>query len=67
MLFRSGSGSGSGNKISLPVAGVIGALVTLAVVLGAEALILLAGGLRVVSKKRLGGGGVGEVREAAKV
>lgn len=62
-----GSGSGSGNKISLPVAGVIGALVTLAVVLGAEALILLAGGLRVVSKKRLGGGGVGEVREAAKV
>ncbi|OBT77822.1 hypothetical protein VF21_03253 [Pseudogymnoascus sp. 05NY08] len=59
------SGSGSG-PISLPVAGVIGALVTLAVVLGSIALVMVAGGLRVVSKKRLGGGGgvVGETREA---
>ncbi|OBT70063.1 hypothetical protein VE03_00441 [Pseudogymnoascus sp. 23342-1-I1] len=59
------SGSGSSGPISLPVAGVIGALVTLAVVLGAQALILLAGGLRVVSKKRLGAGAgvVGETRE----
>ena len=61
----SGSGSGSAGPISLPVAGVIGALVTLAVVLGAQALILVVGGLRVVSKKRIGGGGGvgGETRE----
>ncbi|KAL5345591.1 hypothetical protein ACLOAV_009345 [Pseudogymnoascus australis] len=59
-----GKTGGSGNAISLPVAGVIGALVTLAVVLGVQALVLLAGGLRVVSKKRLGAGGVGETREA---
>ncbi|KFY64361.1 hypothetical protein V496_03317 [Pseudogymnoascus sp. VKM F-4515 (FW-2607)] len=59
-----GKAGGSGNAISLPVAGVIGALVTLAVVLGVQALVLLAGGLRVVSKKRLGAGGVGETREA---
>lgn len=39
--------------MSLPVAGVIGALVTLAVVLGLQALIILAGGLKVVSKKKL--------------
>ena len=51
----SGSGSGSGG-VSRPVAGVIGAFVTLAVVLGVEALIMLAAGLRLVSKKRLGAG-----------
>ncbi|KFY73840.1 hypothetical protein V499_06096 [Pseudogymnoascus sp. VKM F-103] len=51
--------SGSGGPISLPVAGVIGALVTLAVVLGLQALVMVAGGLRVVSKKRLGGSGGG--------
>lgn len=45
------SSSGSGG-MSKAVAGVIGAMVTLAVVLGLEALILLIGGLRVVSKKR---------------
>jgi hypothetical protein len=44
-----------GNGMSLPVAGVIGAMVTLAVILGLEALILMLGGLRVVSKKALGG------------
>ena len=33
--------------------GVIGAMVTLAVVLGLEAAVLLLGGLRVVSKKQL--------------
>lgn len=35
------------------MAGVIGAMVTLGVILGVEALILLLGGLRLVSKKRL--------------
>ena len=45
-------GSSSGG-ISKAVAGVIGAMVTLAVILGAEGLILLATGLRLVSKKRL--------------
>ena len=43
---------GSGG-ISNPVAGVIGAMVTLAVVLGVEGLIMLIGGLRLASKKRL--------------
>ena len=47
--------SSSSGGISKAVAGVIGAMVTLAVILGAEALILLLAGLRVVSKKRLGG------------
>ena len=55
-----GSGAASassdgGNGISLPVAGVIGAMVTLAVILGVEALAMLLFGLRLVSKKRLGG------------
>ena len=43
----------SGNGLSPAVNGVIGAMVTLAVVLGLEALVLLAGGLKVVSKKTL--------------
>lgn len=47
------SSSGSGNGLSPAVNGVIGAMVTLAVILGLEALILVLGGLRVVSKKRL--------------
>lgn len=51
----SSSSSSSGGGMSKAVAGVIGAMVTLAVILGLEALILLAGGLRVVSKKRLNG------------
>lgn len=43
--------------MSLAVAGVIGAMVTLAVILGAEAALVLLGGLRLVSKKRLAAGG----------
>ncbi|KAL3423872.1 hypothetical protein PVAG01_05619 [Phlyctema vagabunda] len=39
--------------MSRVVAGVIGAMVTLAVILGLEALVMLLGGLRLVSKKRL--------------
>ncbi|KAL9614929.1 MAG: hypothetical protein Q9167_000571 [Letrouitia subvulpina] len=46
-------GSGGGGGVSKAVAGVIGAMVTLAVVLAVEAAILLLGGLRLVSKKRL--------------
>jgi hypothetical protein len=46
--------SGSGSHMSLAVAGVIGAMVTLAVVLGAEALIALLAGLRVVRKGSVG-------------
>jgi hypothetical protein len=44
--------SGKGG-MSLAVAGVIGAMVTLVVILGSQALIVLVGGLRLVSKKRL--------------
>lgn len=45
----------SSDGLSKPVAGVIGAMVTLAVVLGVEGLIMLVGGLRLASKKRLAG------------
>ncbi|KAF1981284.1 phosphoglycerate mutase-like protein [Aulographum hederae CBS 113979] len=57
-----GDGSGHGSGISTAVGGVIGAMVTLAVVLGLEAIILLVGGLRVVSKKRLAGAGPSEMK-----
>ena len=46
------SPSGGGSGMSLPVAGVIGAMVTLAVILGVEALAMLLFGLRLVSKRR---------------
>jgi hypothetical protein len=51
------SSSSGGGGISKAVAGVIGAMVTLAVILGVEALIMLAAGLRLVSKKTLGAAG----------
>lgn len=54
----SSSTSSSSGGMSRAVAGVIGAMVTLAVILGLEALIMLLGGLRLVSKKRLGAGQV---------
>lgn len=57
----SSSGSGSGNGLSPAVNGVIGAMVTLAVVLGLEALIMAVAGLRIVSKKSLKRGSVTEV------
>lgn len=50
------STSSSGSGMSLAVAGVIGAMVTLAVILGLEALVILIGGFRLVNKKRLAGG-----------
>ena len=49
----------SGGGISPAVGGVIGAFVTLAVVLGALAAFMLLGGFRLVSKKRLAKGGQG--------
>lgn len=62
-----GAAKAKSGGISLPVAGVIGALVTLAVVLGLQALVLVVGGLKVVSKKRLGGSVVEVVQQDAKV
>ena len=48
--------SSSGNSgVSLPVAGVIGAMITLAVILGVGALAMLVFGLRLVSKKAAAG------------
>jgi hypothetical protein len=46
--------SGGSSHMSLAVAGVIGAMITLAVVLGLEALIALVAGLRVVKKGAIG-------------
>lgn len=47
---------GKEGGVSKVVAGVIGAMVTLAVVLGLEAIVMLVAGLRLVNKKRLAGG-----------
>ena len=46
-------GGGKAGGLSKAVAGVIGAMVTLAVVLGVEGLIMFVGGYRLASKKRL--------------
>lgn len=58
----SGSAGGGGSGISPAVNGVIGAMVTLAVVLAVEALVLLVAGLRVVRKGRgtVGASGAGD-------
>ena len=57
-----GASSTSGSRISTPVAGVIGALVTLVVILGLEALVYALAGFRLVKKSTLaaaqGGAGV---------
>lgn len=47
------SASGSSSGVSRPVAGVIGALVTLVVILGAQALVMLVGGVRFAKKSTL--------------
>jgi hypothetical protein len=52
----SSASSSSHHGISAAVGGVIGAMVTLAVLLGLGALVMLVGGMRLVSKKRLAGG-----------
>ncbi|GJN77806.1 histidine acid phosphatase [Purpureocillium lilacinum] len=51
---QNSTGSGSGG-VSKPVAGVIGALVTLVVILGIQALVMAIGGLRLVKKSTLAG------------
>lgn len=64
---ESTSSEGGSGGVSRPVAGVIGALVAVVVVLGLQAGVMGLGGLRVVSKKRLAAGaaaGVAETREA---
>lgn len=61
-----GNGSGKGNGLSPAVNGVIGAMVTLAVVLGLEALVLALGGLRVVKKRGAAQEKVEEVSEGDK-
>lgn len=58
--------SNGGHHMSLAVAGVIGAFVTLAVVLGSLAAFMLLGGFRLVSKKTLAGRAT-PVTETAKV
>lgn len=45
--------SGGSSGVSRPVAGVIGALVTLVVILGVQALVMLIGGVRLVKKSAL--------------
>ena len=55
-----GAASSSGG-MSKAVAGVIGAMVTLAVVLGVEALVMVVGGWRLVGRKRVGVVGEGSV------
>jgi hypothetical protein len=61
----SSSNDSGGSGISTAVGGVIGAMVTLAVVLGVEALILLVAGMRVVRKKSLAASPVGSETGAA--
>ena len=58
----SSQGRRGGNGISPAIGGVIGAMVTLAVVLGSLAAFMLLGGFRLVSKKHLaaGAGAAGE-------
>jgi hypothetical protein len=58
------TGSSTSTSMSLGVAGVIGAMVTLAVILGIELLVMILGGLRLVSKKRLAGTGAAAPGEA---
>ncbi|KAJ6130896.1 hypothetical protein N7512_003676 [Penicillium capsulatum] len=62
------SGSSGSGGISRAVAGVIGAMVTLAVILGLEALFFLVGGFRIAKRTRAGsrGGSVSEISEDKK-
>ncbi|KAI1214084.1 phosphoglycerate mutase-like protein [Annulohypoxylon truncatum] len=53
------SSSKSGNGVTLPVAGVIGALVTLVVILGVEGLVYALAGLKLVKKSTLAAAAAG--------
>ncbi|KAJ4989421.1 hypothetical protein SVAN01_05146 [Stagonosporopsis vannaccii] len=57
----------SGSGISPAIGGVIGAMVTLAVVLGSLAAFMLLGGFRLVSKKHLAGAGAAAAADGEKV
>lgn len=57
--------SSDNSNITKPVAGVIGALVTLGVILGLEALIILLGGLRLVKKSTLANANSGAASSGA--
>ncbi|KAL7790979.1 histidine phosphatase superfamily [Trichoderma ceciliae] len=61
----SATSSDKSSNITKPVAGVIGALVTLGVILGLEALVMLLGGLRLVKKSTLASGATGAAAAAA--
>ncbi|RAO65935.1 uncharacterized protein BHQ10_001947 [Talaromyces amestolkiae] len=61
----SASSSSSGSGISNAVAGVIGAMVTLGVILGLEVLAMLLGGLRLVKKKSLAAAAAAGTESAA--
>lgn len=61
-----GASSGGSGSMSLAVAGVIGAMVTLGVILLVEGAIILLGGLRLVSKKRLAGSPASSVSATVK-
>ena len=61
---QSSAMGGSDGGISTAVGGVIGAMVTLGVVLGVEALIMLLAGLRLVRRNRRNGGAGGAVSES---
>jgi hypothetical protein len=62
----SASKSGKNSGISKAVAGVIGAIVTLAVILGLEALIMLVGGFKLINKKKMAGQGMSPVNSVTK-
>jgi hypothetical protein len=55
------SAEASGSGMSRAVAGVIGAMVTLAVILGIEALVMVVAGLRLTKKNKLNGGNASAV------
>lgn len=67
----SSTDGGKGHGMSKAVAGVVGAMVTLGVVLGLEALVMLVGGIRLTRKGAggvaAGAAGVKEVQEEVKV
>ncbi|KAL1614382.1 hypothetical protein SLS54_009809 [Diplodia seriata] len=60
------SGGGGGNGISAAVGGVIGAMVTLAVVLGLEALVMVVGGFRLAKKNKAAAAGAAPAAAEAK-